>query len=168
MAYFTFQKIIQQVKRTQLFLSSMFAVNEVGNVFQVLFSCDFVVVVKNINKFKTSLSTKLLEGIFFSCDDDFTTFYAVKSKELVWLPNGSEFPLESQDSKTGLSSKPKTYTSFTCSQDSLPEFSGNPISPALGDILIARLGPGQVNLLVVLYNSGHSSKIWCYTFVFAT
>ncbi|KAI5321339.1 PREDICTED: DNA-directed RNA [Prunus dulcis] len=68
---------------------------------------------------------------------------SVKSKELIWLPNGSEFPLESQDSKTGSSSKPKTYTSFTCSQESLPEFSSNPIAPALGDILIARLGPGQ-------------------------
>ncbi|ONH99346.1 hypothetical protein PRUPE_6G025800 [Prunus persica] len=72
---------------------------------------------------------------------------SVKSKELIWLPNGSEFPLESQDSKTGSSSKPKTYTSFTCSQDSLPEFSSNPIAPALGDILIARLGPGQIVLL---------------------
>ncbi|XP_070663570.1 uncharacterized protein [Malus domestica] len=69
---------------------------------------------------------------------------SVKSKELIWLPNGSEFPLESQDTKSESSSKQKTYTSFTCSQDSLPEFSDNPIAPTSGDITIARLGPGQV------------------------
>ncbi|XP_068339593.1 uncharacterized protein [Pyrus communis] len=69
---------------------------------------------------------------------------SVKSKELIWLPNGSEFPLESQDTKSESSSKQKTYTSFTCSQDSLPEFSDNPIAPTSGDIIIARLGPGQV------------------------
>ncbi|KAB2604992.1 DNA-directed RNA polymerases I and III subunit rpac1-like [Pyrus ussuriensis x Pyrus communis] len=68
---------------------------------------------------------------------------SVKSKELIWLPNGSEYPLESQDTKSESSSKPKTYTSFTCSQDSLPEFSDNPICPTSGDITIARLGPGQ-------------------------
>ncbi|CAN6556127.1 unnamed protein product [Malus baccata var. baccata] len=70
-------------------------------------------------------------------------FTYVKSKELIWLPNGSEFPLESQDTKPESSSKQKTYTSFTCSQDSLPEFSDNPIDPTSGDIIIARLGPGQ-------------------------
>ncbi|XP_009379477.2 DNA-directed RNA polymerases I and III subunit rpac1-like isoform X1 [Pyrus x bretschneideri] len=69
---------------------------------------------------------------------------SVKSKELIWLPNGSEFPLESQDTKSESSSKQKTYTSFTCSQDSLPEFSDNPIAPTSRDIIIARLGPGQV------------------------
>ncbi|KAL5548689.1 hypothetical protein UlMin_003920 [Ulmus minor] len=67
---------------------------------------------------------------------------SVKSDEFKWLPNGSEFPLVSEDSKAGSSSKPKTYTSFSCSQDSLPEFSNNPISP-MANILIAKLGPGQ-------------------------
>lgn len=68
---------------------------------------------------------------------------AVKSNELKWSPNGSEFLLSSEDSKSaGSSSKPRTYTSFTCSQDSLSEFSNNAIS-VMENILIAKLGPGQ-------------------------
>eukprot|EP00262_Sarcandra_glabra_P006740 TRINITY_DN1923_c0_g1_i1.p1 TRINITY_DN1923_c0_g1~~TRINITY_DN1923_c0_g1_i1.p1 ORF type:complete len:369 (+),score=68.97 TRINITY_DN1923_c0_g1_i1:191-1297(+) len=63
----------------------------------------------------------------------------VYSNELKWLPNGSELQMESTDP----SSKPKTYTSFGCSQDSLPEFSNNPIGPTHPDIILARLGPGQ-------------------------
>ncbi|XP_015900662.3 uncharacterized protein LOC107433811 [Ziziphus jujuba] len=66
----------------------------------------------------------------------------VKSNELKWLPNGSEFPLVSESSSRGSSSKPRTYTSFNCSQDSLPEFSNNPIS-AMDNIIISKLGPGQ-------------------------
>lgn len=71
---------------------------------------------------------------------------AVKAKDLKWLPKGSEFYLESDDSNSNSSSKSKTYTSFTCSQDSLPEFSNNKIGfkEPLDDINIARLGPGQV------------------------
>ncbi|XP_062089674.1 uncharacterized protein LOC133796211 [Humulus lupulus] len=46
---------------------------------------------------------------------------AVKSNELKWLPHGSEFPLISENLKSGSSSKPRTYTSFACSQDSFPE-----------------------------------------------
>ncbi|KAK9941181.1 hypothetical protein M0R45_017800 [Rubus argutus] len=69
------------------------------------------------------------------------TRITVKSKDLVWLPNGSKFTLDSEGSNS--SSKSKTYTSFSCSQDSLPEFSSNPIGPTDGDITIARLGPGQ-------------------------
>ncbi|KAF7815994.1 DNA-directed RNA polymerases I and III subunit RPAC1 [Senna tora] len=65
----------------------------------------------------------------------------VKSNELKWLPNGSELP--SEDIKPNSSSKPKTFTSFSCSQDSLPEFSGNPIAPRNLDIILAKLGPGQ-------------------------
>lgn len=70
---------------------------------------------------------------------------AVKASDLKWLPNGSEF-LESENSYSSSSSKPKTYTSFTCRQDSLPEFSDNPIGfkGKLGDTIIAKLGPGQV------------------------
>ncbi|KAK7859863.1 dna-directed rna polymerases i and iii subunit rpac1 [Quercus suber] len=73
----------------------------------------------------------------------------VKAKDLKWLPKGSEFYLESEDSNSNSTSKLKTYTSFTCSQDSLPEFSNNKIGfkEPLDDINIARLGPGQVVLL---------------------
>nr|XP_023881469.1 DNA-directed RNA polymerases I and III subunit RPAC1 isoform X4 [Quercus suber] len=69
----------------------------------------------------------------------------VKAKDLKWLPKGSEFYLESEDSNSNSTSKLKTYTSFTCSQDSLPEFSNNKIGfkEPLDDINIARLGPGQ-------------------------
>ncbi|XP_058115324.1 uncharacterized protein LOC131258205 [Magnolia sinica] len=63
----------------------------------------------------------------------------VKSNELKWLPNGSEFAVPSSQQ----SQKPKTYTSFSCSQDSLPEFSNEPIGPKHQDITIAVLGGGQ-------------------------
>ncbi|XP_052207643.1 uncharacterized protein LOC127811649 [Diospyros lotus] len=66
----------------------------------------------------------------------------VKSEDLKWLPNGSEFPLATENPTSTSSSKPKTYTSFTCRQDSLPEFSKNPIATC-PDILIDLLGPGQ-------------------------
>lgn len=52
------------------------------------------------------------------------------------------FDYMSENSTSTSSSKPKTYTSFTCSQDSLPEFSKNPIA-TFPDILIDLLGPGQ-------------------------
>ena len=67
----------------------------------------------------------------------------VKSNDLKWLPNGSEFLLASEESKSEPSAKPRTYTSFTCSQETLPELSENPIT-AMSDILIAKLGYGQV------------------------
>ncbi|CAF2152742.1 BnaA01g22480D [Brassica napus] len=64
----------------------------------------------------------------------------VLTKELIWLPKGSELVKESGDSN----SKPKTYTSFSRSQkESFPQFADNPISPSYPDILIAKLGPGQ-------------------------
>lgn len=81
-------------------------------------------------------------------------FTAVKTNELKWLPNGSELPLETKPDSNP-SSKPRTYTSFSSSQDSLPEFSNNPIRPML-DITIARLGPGQVKFL--------SAFSGCYSF----
>ncbi|KAE9456638.1 hypothetical protein C3L33_11506, partial [Rhododendron williamsianum] len=75
----------------------------------------------------------------------------VKSDELKWLPNGSEFPLSAEKSTStsasNSNSKPKTYTSFRCSQDSLPEFSNDPIAPNHPDIIVAKLGSGQVELL---------------------
>ncbi|KDP39298.1 hypothetical protein JCGZ_01055 [Jatropha curcas] len=61
----------------------------------------------------------------------------VYSEELKWLPNGSEFAKESEK----VDSKPSTYTSFSCSQDSL--FSSNPIRPWEDKIIVAKLGPGQ-------------------------
>lgn len=79
-----------------------------------------------------------------SCCSSMVQNNAVKSSELKWLPNGSEFPLSSEKSTMDPSSKEKTYTSFSCSQDSLPEFSKNPIAPKYDDITLARLGPGQV------------------------
>lgn len=69
---------------------------------------------------------------------------AVKSEELKWLPNGSEFVLATETSTSNLTSKPKTYTSFTCSQESMPEFRGKAIAPFHSDITIAKIGPGQV------------------------
>lgn len=72
---------------------------------------------------------------------------AVKTDELKWLPSGSDFLLETKEVPSNPTSKPKTYTSFSCSQDSLPELSANPIGPKHPDIIIAKLGPGQVKLL---------------------
>ncbi|XP_050367872.1 uncharacterized protein LOC126786172 [Argentina anserina] len=68
-------------------------------------------------------------------EQDGQTRITVKSKDLVWLPNGSKFALESEPGKT--------YTSFQKSQDTMEVFSTNPIGPTDGDITIARLGPGQ-------------------------
>ncbi|GMH05831.1 hypothetical protein Nepgr_007671 [Nepenthes gracilis] len=67
----------------------------------------------------------------------------VKSDELKWLPNGSEFLLATEDNDSDPAAKARTYTSFSCGQDSLPEFSVNPICARHPDITIARLGPGQ-------------------------
>ncbi|XP_042005602.1 DNA-directed RNA polymerases I and III subunit rpac1-like [Salvia splendens] len=67
----------------------------------------------------------------------------VKSSELKWLPNGSEFKLSTEKSNQDSTSKPKTYTSFGCSQDSMPEFANNPIATKHGDIILAKLGPKQ-------------------------
>ncbi|KAJ4980430.1 hypothetical protein NE237_031267 [Protea cynaroides] len=67
----------------------------------------------------------------------------VKTDQLKWLPNGSELLIASENTASNPASKPKTYTSFTCSQDSLPEFSNNPITLKHNDIIISKLGPGQ-------------------------
>lgn len=63
----------------------------------------------------------------------------VKSDQLKWLPNGSELLMTSHNP----SAKPKSYTSFSCSQTSLPELSKNPPGVKHGDIIISKLGPGQ-------------------------
>lgn len=63
----------------------------------------------------------------------------VKSDQLKWLPNGSELQMASHNP----SAKPKSYTSFSCSQSSLPEFSKNPPRVKHDDIILAKLGPGQ-------------------------
>jgi len=49
---------------------------------------------------------------------------------------GGEFPSEDV--------KPKTFTSFTCSQDSLPEFSSNSVDLTYSDIILSKLRPDQV------------------------
>lgn len=74
----------------------------------------------------------------------FTTVY---SEELKWLPNGSEFIKESEKVDT----KPSTYTSFTCSQDSLQNSSSKPIGPAEDKIILAKLGPGQARKFSALF-----------------
>ncbi|KAL0353494.1 UNVERIFIED_CONTAM: DNA-directed RNA polymerases I and III subunit rpac1 [Sesamum angustifolium] len=79
----------------------------------------------------------------------------VKSNELKWLPHGSEFILGTEKAAVDSTSKTKTYTSFNCSQDSLPEFVNNPIAPKHDDIILAKLGPGQIVFLV--------SEIQCYS-----
>ncbi|CAL1395537.1 unnamed protein product [Linum trigynum] len=63
----------------------------------------------------------------------------VYSEELKWLPKGSELIKEAGQAD----SKPTTYTSFTCSQDVLPEFSEDPISPSEDKIILAKLGSKQ-------------------------
>ncbi|GAV59664.1 RNA_pol_A_bac domain-containing protein/RNA_pol_L domain-containing protein [Cephalotus follicularis] len=66
----------------------------------------------------------------------------VKSNELKWLPNGSELVKEQNNANSDPNSKPVTYTSFSCGQDSWPELTKSPICVE-DDILIAVLGPGQ-------------------------
>lgn len=67
----------------------------------------------------------------------------VKSSELKWLPNGSEFLQSTEKSNPDSTSNTKTYTSFSSSQDSLPEFVDKPIAPKHDDIILSKLGPGQ-------------------------
>ncbi|XP_052482393.1 uncharacterized protein LOC105764210, partial [Gossypium raimondii] len=67
----------------------------------------------------------------------------VKSDALKWLPNGSELVKETRNAASDSSSKPETYTYFSCSQETIPEFVKNPIIPKYPDIIIAKLGPGQ-------------------------
>ncbi len=59
---------------------------------------------------------------------------AVTSDQLKWLAAGSEMP---PDSKT-------KFTSFGCSQDSLPAFTSEAIASRYPDIVLAKLRPGQV------------------------
>ncbi|CAL0325989.1 unnamed protein product [Lupinus luteus] len=61
----------------------------------------------------------------------------VKSGELKWLPNGSELLGENRKPNAG------SQTSFSCSQDSIPQFSDNPPRPQYSDIILAKLGAGQ-------------------------
>lgn len=67
----------------------------------------------------------------------------VKSNELKWLPNGSELIKVSGSSTLNSTSKPETYTSFTRSQEIMPEFANSQIGPKHPDIIISKLGPGQ-------------------------
>ena len=65
--------------------------------------------------------------------------FAVRSDQLQWLPNGSEFEVPSADKGK------KTYTSFSCSQDTILPLKKNPIIPRYPDIILAKLRPGQVS-----------------------
>jgi DNA-directed RNA polymerase I and III subunit RPAC1 len=67
----------------------------------------------------------------------------VKSDELKWLPNGSEFQQTADGSAPKSASDSNTYTKFSCSQASFLDFQEKPIAPKFGDIIIAKLGPGQ-------------------------
>lgn len=87
---------------------------------------------------------------------------AVKSDQLKWLPNGSELQMTTYDS----SAKAKSYTSFSCSQDSMPEFSKKPLGVRFDDIILAKLGPGQV--LFLFLGCGHlflCTKRFCFLFI---
>lgn len=134
------QKMMYQMRRTLLFLIFMFDVRSVVSESQVKLIC--IVHSGIIFKF-----VQYISFILFRLYCLFMMVYllaAVKSKELKWLPHGSEFPLASETSASKSPSKPKTYTSFSSRQDSLPEFSEKPISPCEEDIILAKLGPGQV------------------------
>lgn len=122
-----------KMKRTPLSSSYMFVVKWV-NLVLLVNDLNMVLLISYL----TSSST--LAAIFFVWWYYDTS--AVKSDKLKWLPNGSELPCE--DVKPNAGSKPKTFTSFTCSQDSLPEFSNNSIGLTYSDIILAKLGPGQV------------------------
>lgn len=122
-----------------LFLGSMLAVNEENHVLRVffLFLLEFILYSQLFLIINCSQQFS-----FFTTNDECIICGSVKSEALTWLPNGSEFPLVSD--KSIPNSKPQTYTSFSCSQDKLPEFSKNSIGPKDSDIILARLGPGQV------------------------
>lgn len=62
---------------------------------------------------------------------------AVKSDQLKWLPEGSQLHKETPS----LSAEPKTYTSFSGNQ---LEVSKKPLGVKYKDIILAKLGPGQV------------------------
>ncbi|XP_076937708.1 uncharacterized protein LOC143616421 [Bidens hawaiensis] len=66
----------------------------------------------------------------------------VYSDDLKWLPSGSEYVLSTENNASDSTSKPKTYTSFTSSQTSLPELSKDPIT-VTEKIILSKLGPGQ-------------------------
>ncbi|KAM3248333.1 DNA-directed RNA polymerases I and III subunit rpac1-like isoform X3 [Capsicum annuum] len=70
-------------------------------------------------------------------------YMSVLSSELKWLPNSSELILATESPASYSITKQKTYTSFSSSQDTLPEFSNYPIAPKDVDIIIAKHGPGQ-------------------------
>ncbi|MCO5583486.1 hypothetical protein L7F22_037397 [Adiantum nelumboides] len=59
------------------------------------------------------------------------------NNELQWLPNGSEYQVPSLDKSS------KTYTSFSCSQDTLLALKNDPIVSRYPDITLAKLRPGQ-------------------------
>lgn len=148
---FLLQKMMNLTRRIPLYLNSMFDVKKGGRVLKVLcylftwgldisdiyflfHDTDFCLVSPlHVSRYWTNALCCLSVG-------------TVKSDELKWLPNGSEFILNAEKSAPDSTSKTKTYTSFGCSQDTLPEFLNNPIALRHDDIILAKLGPGQVCL----------------------
>lgn len=96
------------------------------------------------------------DGKICSQSDVDAIHIAVKSNELKWLPNGSELQMASANPKA----IPKTYTSFSSSQDSFPEFASRPIRPKYDDITIAVLGAGQVTYIITHLNWTIQSPIF--------
>ncbi|KAJ0791969.1 putative DNA-directed RNA polymerase [Helianthus annuus] len=98
-------------------------------IFQLIYSENDVPNEKNSIVFK----------LHVKCERKSGERLTVYSHDLEWLPSGSEYVLPTENSSE---SKPKTYTSFTSSQVSLPEFANNPITVTPG-IIISKLAPGQ-------------------------
>lgn len=159
------------MKRTPLFLNFMFVVREAAPDLQVQLLCSLLIVLSNAFFYLIIFSFPFDHYDHFNNEPVLNN--AVKSNELKWLPNGSEFPLATENttstSTSTSTSKPKTYASFSCSQDSLPEFSNKSIGPKHPDITIARLGPGQVILLIAnifiycIFEVKSQSVVSCYS-----
>lgn len=148
------QKMMNLMRRIPLYLNSMFAVKREGLVLKVLLVWSTMLSVACSSSFILVYLCllSLLSSDLLPTNAIFLLLGTVKSDELKWLPGGSEFILSTDKSTSDSSAKTKTYTSFSCSQDSLPEFLDNPIAPKHDDIILAKLGPGQVRLLVDMYH----------------
>uniref|UniRef100_A0A7N0U229 DNA-directed RNA polymerases I and III subunit RPAC1 n=1 Tax=Kalanchoe fedtschenkoi TaxID=63787 RepID=A0A7N0U229_KALFE len=67
----------------------------------------------------------------------------VKSDQLEWLPNGSEFMQFHYLPTARSTSKQQTCTAFTCDQSSLPDFPNSNAQLVVPGIIIAKLGLGE-------------------------
>ncbi|KAL9267732.1 DNA-directed RNA polymerases I and III subunit RPAC1-like protein [Drosera capensis] len=103
-----------------------------------------ILIANNTSVIQDEVLSHRLGLIPIKVDPRLFEYKSVESKEMEWLPNGSALPLSSerQDSSS-TTSEQKTYTSFSCSQATMPEFASNPICLTHEHFPIARLGPGQ-------------------------